>query len=72
MIKVSVEIRSVAGSFRVNVWAEGVVQAIDLANSYYPGCKARVLFPIDSEAFFTKDPVPTTGVVSPETLEAAG
>lgn len=73
MSKVSVEVCDLATSFKADVWAESLVQAVELANSRYPGYETKVLFTINSEAFFTRDPVPVAGLIwPPEGLEAAG
>jgi hypothetical protein len=69
MIRVSVEIRSRGASFRVAVWAEGIAQAVDLASAHYPGCEAKVRFPIDREVFFVRGPVPSLRMVRLETPE---
>ncbi len=72
MIRVSVEICSQATSFRADISAESLVQAIGLANSCYPGYEVRVLFPIDGDAFFTRELAPVAGMISPQRLEAVG
>ena len=72
MIKVSVEVRSEAVRFRVVVWAQSIERAVSLVSTRYPGCQARVLFPIEPEAFFAnKDPVPASGMVLTEVPEEA-
>ncbi len=57
MINVSVELRSGAARFRVAVWAESIERALSIAGAQYPGREAKVLFPIDPEAFFAKESV---------------
>lgn len=69
MIKVSVEVRSGAAHFRAAVWAESMERAISLVGARYPGCEAKVLFPIDPEAFFAKGLVSASGMVQPEGLK---
>jgi hypothetical protein len=71
MIRVSVEVRSGAAHFRAAVWAESIERAICLTSARYPGCEARVLFPIDSEAFFIKELGSASGTVRPEAPEEA-
>ncbi len=72
MIEVSVEVRSGAGRFRAVVWAQSIERAVSLMSTRYPGCQAKVLFPIEPEAFFTnKGPVPASGMVLPEVPEEA-
>ena len=72
VIRVSVEIRGIAACFKADVCAESVVQAVDLADACFPGCEARLLFPIDPDAFFAGDLGTDARVVSPEILEATG
>jgi len=55
MIRVSVEVISGGASFRVAVWAESIERAVRLAGGHYPGCEARVVFPIEPEAFFDNE-----------------
>lgn len=71
MIRVSLNIQSGAAHFRAAVWAESIERALSLADARYPGCKVKVLFPIDPEAFFVKGPVPASGIVRPEAPEGA-
>ena len=72
MIKVSVEVFGVAARFRADVWAESVVQAVEFANACYPGCEARLLFPIDPDAFFTQGEAADKRMVSADAPEATG
>lgn len=55
MIEVSVEVDSGVTRFSVAVRAEGIRQALKIASVRYLGSEVRVLFPINPEAFFTKD-----------------
>ena len=64
VIKVSVEVSGATATFIADVWAESVVAAINLANACYAGCEARLLFPIDPEAFFTQERAAGTMIVS--------
>ena len=69
MIRVSVEVCSGSASFKAAVWAEGIEQALSLTRTCYPGGEARVVFPIEPEAFFVRGLVPLSGVVHPEMPE---
>jgi hypothetical protein len=69
MIRVSVEVHSATTQCRVAVWAKSIERAIALVRGRYPGGEAKVLFPIEPEAFFTKDLVPASGLVRPQTAE---
>jgi hypothetical protein len=70
VIRVSVEVNNKASRFRAAVWAESIEQAVNLARARYPGCEAKILFPIDPEAFFAKEPIPAPTIIYSE--EAAG
>jgi mannose-1-phosphate guanylyltransferase len=53
VIRVRVEVSGGSGDgFSVEVWAESIEEAVRQVLASYPGCEARVLFPIDPEAFF--------------------
>jgi hypothetical protein len=56
MIKVSVEVREGAALFRVAVQAESISQAVSIIKGRQPDRDVRVVFPIDPERFFPKDP----------------
>jgi hypothetical protein len=56
MIKVSVEVREGAALFRVAVQAESISRAVSIVKGRHPGRDVRVVFPIDPEGFFPKDP----------------
>ena len=69
MVRISVEVRTGSTRFRVAVWAEGIEQALSLTSVCYPGGEARVIFPIEPEAFFVKGILPVSGVVQSEVPE---
>ncbi len=52
MICVSVEIREGALTRRTRITAPSIERAMRIAGGGKPGCKARLLFPIDPDAFF--------------------
>lgn len=52
MIKVSVEVREGAALHKVAVYADSIRQAVGITKGRFPGCGARVEFPIDGEEFF--------------------
>jgi mannose-1-phosphate guanylyltransferase len=53
VIRVQVELSGGSGDrFKVEVQAQSIEQAVRRVLASYPGCEARVLFPIDPEAFF--------------------
>lgn len=71
VIRVSVEVCSGAARFRAAVWAESIERALSLVRARYPGGEARVIFPIEPEAFFVAGGYPTSEVVSLEAPEEA-
>lgn len=71
MVKVSVEVCSGAARFRAVVWAQSIERAVSLVNDHYPSGEAKVLFPIDPEAFFAEGSLPAPGTVLPEMPETA-
>ncbi len=60
MVKVSVDVGAV--SFRVVVVAESISLALRLVEDRYPGAEARVVFPLDPEAFFAVGPAAAAGI----------
>ena len=44
---------------------------MSLVNERYPSSEAKVVFPIDSEAFFAEGPLPDSAMVLPEIPETA-
>lgn len=59
MIRVSLEVREEGNRLRAEVQAESIEQAVRLTVARYPGCEARVLFPIDLKTFFAAGDDPT-------------
>lgn len=52
MICVSVEIREGALTYRARITAPSIKRALKIAGGGKPGRRARLVFPIDPEAFF--------------------
>jgi hypothetical protein len=52
MIRVTVEIREGALTYRVRVTAPSIERALEIAGDGMPGRQVRLLFPIDPEAFY--------------------
>jgi hypothetical protein len=63
MIKVSVEIHSGAACFRAAVCAQSIERAVSLVGARYPGCQAKILFPIEPDDYFVKGPISASGMV---------
>ncbi len=57
MIRISVEVSSSAACMRVMVQAESIERALAIARRHNPGKECRVIFPLDPEMFFVRDPV---------------
>ena len=56
MICVIVEIRESALTYRVRVTASSIKRALKITGRGKPGRRVRLVFPIDSEAFFVPAP----------------
>jgi mannose-1-phosphate guanylyltransferase len=69
LIRVSVEVCSGSTRFRAAVWAKSIERALNLVKARYPGGEARVIFPIEPEAFFCDGSSPTCEAVRPEGVE---
>jgi hypothetical protein len=52
MICVTVEIREGATTHRARLTTSSIERALELAGAGKPGRRVRLVFPIDSEAFF--------------------
>jgi hypothetical protein len=63
MVKVSLEVRSGTSRFRVGVQAESVRKALSLVGGRYPRGEARLVFPIEPEGFFVREPAAMARVV---------
>ena len=66
MIEVLVEVGTATTRFGVMVRAESIRDAVVIVKADYPGADARVVHPIDPEAFFVRDAAKPTGSVEPE------
>lgn len=69
VIRISVEICRGETRFRAAVWAESIERALSLARRRYPRGEARVLFPIEPDAFFVNEVVPPRELIRPEALD---
>ncbi len=52
MVRVYVEVRKGDDLREVMVYADSISQAVGITKGRFPGCDARVEFPIDGEVFF--------------------
>lgn len=71
MISVYVEVESGTVRFDVMVRAESIERAESIAQTRYPGGAARIVYPIDPEAFFVTDHGTIAGVADLEMAERA-
>jgi len=64
MVKFSVEVCSGSARFRVSVRAESIRRALGLVEGRYPPGEVRLVFPIEPEGFFAREPaaLPKTAV----------
>jgi len=63
MVKVSVEVRSSTARFRVGVQAESIRGALGMVGMSYPRGEVSVVFPIEPEGFFVRDPTAPAGLI---------
>ena len=52
LIRVVIEVRSGAATFRVSVRAHSIRRAISLVRGSYPGAEASLVLPVEPESFF--------------------
>ncbi len=52
MVRVTVEVREGALTYRVRIIAPSIERALEIAGAGKAGRRVRLLFPIDPEAFF--------------------
>jgi hypothetical protein len=52
MVRVTVEVREGALTYRVRVTAPSIERALEIVGEGKPGRRVRLLFPIDREVFF--------------------
>lgn len=69
MIRITAEISNGLGRFSVMVCSESIDQAVEVIRRRYPFGDARVVFPLDPETFFVKDPLTGTELVELGALE---
>lgn len=60
MIRVSIDVDGAAVRSRLSVRAESIQRALQIAGERNPGCALRVVFPLDPETFFVREPVSET------------
>jgi hypothetical protein len=68
MIKVSVEVRSGTARFGVSVQVESVRRALGMVGGRYPHGEVRLVFPIQPEGFFVREPAALAGMVGMEEI----
>ncbi len=66
MVKVTVEVRSGTARVRVGVRAECIREALSLVGGGYPEGEVAVVFPIEPDGFFERDPAARAGKVGTE------
>jgi hypothetical protein len=69
VIRLTFEVCSGSNRFRAAVLAESIERALRLVKARYPGGEARVVFPIEPEAFFVGGTVLAAEAVRPEAPE---
>jgi hypothetical protein len=64
VVRVSIEVRSVAARFRVAVRARSIQRALSLVGGSYPASDLRVIFPLDPNGFFVRDAAAQAGSIT--------
>lgn len=72
MVRVSIDVDgATSGRSRLSVRAESIQGAMEIAAERNPRCSLRVVFPLDPETFFVREPASDTGSEVAETAEIA-
>jgi hypothetical protein len=71
VVRVMIEVDSGSARFRVEVGAQNIHRAVSLAKTRYSGSNIRVVFPIEPDAFFCKDPTVEAELIELEMPEKA-
>jgi hypothetical protein len=71
MISVMIEVGGGSARFNVAVRAQNIRRAVSLAKARYSGGDIRVVFPIEPDAFFCKDPAVGAELIELEMPEKA-
>jgi hypothetical protein len=66
MVRITVEVGAGATRHRVAVQAESIRRALKIAEGLSPDGDFKVMFPIDPETFFVRDPAAAAGPVGRE------
>ena len=66
MIRIAVVLTRGAARYRVAIQAQSIERALEIVEGQNPGCQARVVFPIDPEAYFVRDASAIDGLVDRE------
>jgi len=56
-------VRSGTARFRVSVQAQSIRKALGLVGGRYPHREVRLVFPIEPEGFFVREPAALAGIV---------
>ena len=69
MVRVSVEVRKGTARFRVGVQAESIRRALRMVGGRYPhGEVRRLVFPIEPEGFFVREPTAVAEMIGIEEI----
>jgi hypothetical protein len=71
MVRISVEVGQGAVRYRVVVQAESIRRAVQIVEEMNHDNDFRVVFPIEPETFFVKDPTATAGLIEQEVPAAS-
>ncbi|MDP9410987.1 MAG: hypothetical protein M3P70_10900 [Actinomycetota bacterium] len=61
MVRVCIDVEGAADRPRLSVKAESIQTALKIAGERNPGCALKVVFPLDPETFFVREPASGAG-----------
>jgi hypothetical protein len=63
VVRVSIEVRSGAARFRVEIQASSIQRAVSVVEGSHSASDVRVIFPIDPEDFYVEDALSGEGLI---------
>ena len=61
MVRICIDVDGTDNRPRLSVKAESIRSALKIAGERNPGCTLTVVFPLDPETFFVREPAPEAG-----------
>ncbi len=61
MVSICIDVEGTDNRARLSVKAESILRALEIAGERNPGCALKVVFPLDPETFFVREPASGAG-----------